>query len=293
VDDLAVLTPCFRGDAALFPDLHESVLANTSPSVVHHVVVPPSDLRMFRQYEGPRCRVWTHRDLLPRYMVPVPEGKGLTVNLRRPWIPVRGWVTQQIVKIAGAAGLDARCVLIADSDAVLLREPTLDELSRNGRIGYFREDGAVSAEMERHVLWHNVAHRLLGVPGTVTAPAPDYVVPLAVWDPAVARAMTEHIAATTGRDWFHAVASELHVSEFVIYGVFADDVMGLDAALAGPLCHNYYERTPLAPADAQAFADRMPPSAFGSMTSSHSNTPAELRRETFRRCARTVTALCP
>src|SRR4051812_41749820 len=61
MDDLAVVTPSFRGDAALFENLHESVLANTAPSVVHHVVVPPSDARLFTHYEGARCRVWTHR----------------------------------------------------------------------------------------------------------------------------------------------------------------------------------------------------------------------------------------
>src|SRR5215216_7866855 len=148
MDDLAVLTPCFRGDADLFADLHESVLDNTAPSVIHHVVVPPSDARLFRQYEGARCRVWTHRDLLPRYCVSVPNASGLTLNLRRPWLPVRGWVVQQIMKIAGTAGIDARGVLIVDSDAVLLREPTLDELTHNGRLGHFRDDGAVTADME-------------------------------------------------------------------------------------------------------------------------------------------------
>jgi hypothetical protein len=49
--DLAVLTPSFRGDADLFADLHSSVLANTESSAVHHVVVPPSDASLFRQYE--------------------------------------------------------------------------------------------------------------------------------------------------------------------------------------------------------------------------------------------------
>src|SRR5687768_8891559 len=92
MDDLAVLTPSFRGDARLFADLHESVLANTAPSVVHHVVTPPSDAHLFRQYAGARCRVWTHRDLLPRHCVSVPYASGLTINLRRPWLPVRGWV---------------------------------------------------------------------------------------------------------------------------------------------------------------------------------------------------------
>jgi hypothetical protein len=288
MDDLAVLTPSFRGDANLFADLHESVVVNTAPAVVHHVVVPPSDARIFRQYEGARCRVWTHRDLLPRHCVSVPYAAGLTLSLRRPWLPVRGWVVQQIMKIAGTAAIDARAVLIMDSDAVLLREPTLDEFTHDGRLWHFRSDDAVTAGMARHLLWHKVARKLLGVPGSVSPPAPDYVSPITVWDPTVVRSLMAHIADTTGRDWMDAVTCHLHFSEFVTYGVFVDHVLGGMAPFERPLCHNYYERIPLSQADARAFADEMPSNALGAMISSHSDTPHDVRRETFRRCAQRV-----
>jgi hypothetical protein len=290
VDDLAVLTPSFRGDVSLFADLHDSVLANTPPSVMHHVVVPPSDARLFRQFEGPRCRIWTHRDLLPRYFLSVPYASGLTLSLRQPWLPVRGWVVQQIMKMAGTAAINARVVLIIDSDAVLLREPTLDEFTHDGRLRHFRREGAVTAGMDRHLLWHNVARKLLGLEGIVAAPAPDYISPITVWDPAVVRSLMEHIAETTGRDWMDAVAGELHVSEFMLYGVFVDSILGGIAPFAGPLCHNYYERIPLSPADAHAFADQMPPDALGAMISSHSHTPFEVRQEAFQRCGEMVGA---
>jgi hypothetical protein len=288
VDDLAVLTPSFRGDAGVFEDLHESVLANTGRSVVHHVVVPPSDAHLFRCYEGARCRVWTHRDLLPRYCVSVPCASGLTLSLKRPWPPVRGWVVQQIMKLATTATIDARAVLIIDSDAVLLREPTLERFTHNGRLRHFRRDRGVTAGMDRHVLWHNVARRLLGVSGIVSTPAPDYISPIMVWDPAVVRSLMEHIADFTGQNWMDAVARQLHVSECVIYGVFMDDVLGDIAPFERPLCHNYYERTPLSPADARAFAGQMPYDALGAMISSHSNTPHDVRRQAFRRCAEMV-----
>ena len=288
MDELAVLTPTFRGDAELFADLHESVLANTARSVVHHVVVPPSDARLFREYEGDRCRVWTHRDLLPRYCVSVPRASGLTLSMRRPWPPIRGWVAQQLMKIAGTAAIDARAVLIIDSDAVLLREPSLDRFIHNGRLRHFRNDRAVTSGMNRHLLWHNVARRLLGVSGSVSAPAPDYISPITVWDPAVVRCLTEQIADSAGRAWMDAVAGELHVSEFVIYGVFVDQVLGGVPPFTGPLCHNYYERIPLSRTDARAFADHMPSDALGAMISSHSNTPHRVRRKAFHWCGEIV-----
>jgi hypothetical protein len=284
MDDLAVLTPSFRGDADLFADLHRSVLANTASSVVHHVVVPPSDAHLFREYEGARCQVWTHRDLLPRHCLPVPHASGLALNLRRLWPPVRGWVVQQIMKLAGAAVIDARAVLIVDSDAVLLREATLDQFTHNGGLWHYRKDDAVTAGMKRHVLWHNVARGLLGLPGVAVPPLPDYVSPISVWDPIVVRSMLTHIADSTGRNWVDAVASQLHVSEFVVYGVFVDHVLDGTVPRDGAVCHNYYERVPLTRADAAAFADEMPPTALGVMISSHSRTHHEVRREVFRRC---------
>jgi hypothetical protein len=287
MDELAVLTPSFRGDASLFVDLHESVLANTASSVVHHVVTPPSDAHLFRQYEGARCRVWTHRDWLPRRYASVPHASGLTISLRRPWSPVRGWVTQQLMKIAGTATIDAHAVVIMDSDSVLLREVTVDQLVRDGRLRHFRDDRGVTADMKRHLLWHKVARRLLGVPGSVSAPAPDYISPIAVWDPAVVRDLTAHIEDCTGRDWFDAVAGELHISEFMLYGVFADHVLNI-APLEGTLCHNYYERVPLSYEDARVFAEQMPADALGAMISSHSQTSREVRLAAFSRCAETV-----
>jgi hypothetical protein len=74
------------------------------------------------------------------------------------------------------------------------------------------------------------------------------------------------------------------VSEFVVYGVFVDCVLGGVAPRDRNLCHNYYERTPLGPGDAAAFADQMPSDALGVMISSHSRTPHELRSKTFLRC---------
>jgi hypothetical protein len=199
-------------------------------------------VHLFREYEGERCRLWTHRELLPRNFLSIPNADGLALNLRRPWPPVRGWVVQQIMKMAGAGVLDARAVVIVDSDAVLVREASLDQITHSGRPWHYRKDRAVTAGMERHVLWHNVARKLLGLPGIAVPPLPDYVSPISVWDPIVVRSLMARIADSTGRNWVDAVAGQLHVSEFVVYGVFVDHILGGRAPLDGAVCHNYYER---------------------------------------------------
>src|SRR6476619_4616150 len=97
--DLAVITPCFRDDAAFFADLHESVLRFTSPDTVHHVLVPAWDKHLFQQYEGPRCNVWVRSEVLPWHYLRVPF-TDMYANLRKPYPPLRGWVMQQTAKIA-------------------------------------------------------------------------------------------------------------------------------------------------------------------------------------------------
>ncbi|HEV2779864.1 MAG TPA: DUF6492 family protein [Actinophytocola sp.] len=284
---LAVITPTWRPDAPLFADLHRSVLEFTPDDTVHHLIVPALHRSTFARYESRRCRIWTHPELLPRRYVRFPPG--IWLNAKRPWPPVRGWVMQQAAKIAAAATIDADVVLIADSDSVLVRPTTEERLRVDGRPYLYRAEGAIHGGMRRHVLWHQVARDLLGLPPPTAPPLPDYVSAIGVWDPPVVRAMQQRITDVTGRHWLDAFTSRLHISEFIVYGVFVDE--GRDVARPptdATLCHTYYEQTPLDLEAALAFADNLKPEAIGMMIAGNSGTPHEVRRAAIRRCAEIV-----
>jgi hypothetical protein len=285
MSDLAVITPSYGPDADLFVELHRSVLKHTSDDTVHHVIVPPGDRGLFTEYESSRCRIWTYPELLPRRYARVPRA-GLWVNTRRPWPPVRGWVMQQTLKIAAAGKIDADVVLMADSDVVLVRPATAERFVTDGRLRLYRAANAVTWELERHVLWHQVARELLGLPPAPEPPLPDYVSPLNFWDPAIVRAMQKRIRETTGRDWLDAFNSQLHISEFILYGVFVDEVLSATPPLSDTtICHNAWDRTPMDHGGAIAFADGLGPDAIAVMISAKSNTPQAVRLEAVRRCA--------
>jgi hypothetical protein len=137
--------------------------------------------------------------------------------------------------------------------------------------------------MDRHIRWHQVARQLLGLPPLPELPLPDYVNPINVWDPAIVRAMQQRISEVTGMSWVDAFTSELHISEFIVYGVFVDEVIGATARCDPTLCHNYYDRVPLDRDRAMAFAEKITPEAVGMMISSHSGTSREIRLAAFRR----------
>jgi hypothetical protein len=285
--ELAVLTPSFGPDADLFVDLHRSVLEHTSPDTVHHVAVPDVDLGIFERFAGPRCRLWAYSELLPRRYRRM-ASSGWYINARKPWPPVRGWVLQQTLKISLTGRIDAAAVLIADSDVVLVRPITLNAVTMAGEPGVYRLDGAVHADMRRHVRWHQAARRMLGLDPASGPSLPDYVSPLNVWRPDIVRAMQQRIEQVTGMTWLDSFTANLHVSEFILYGVFVDSGLhgaGPPPSLDPGFCHNYWPETPLDETQARSFADQLPAQAFGMMISAKSRTSLAVRATAINRCA--------
>lgn len=284
---LAVITPSFRDDAELFADLHRSVLRYTPADTVHHVFVPPGDLQVFARFTGPRCRVRSKSELLPRHFRRIGHGDNY-LNLRRPFPPVRGWVTQQAIKLAATAELDAATVLTVDSDVVLVRPVTAAFLAGPAHPPLYRMDNGVHEGMPMHIVWHRVARQLLGLPEQHTLPLPDYVSAFNFWRPEVVRAVQARITAITGRPWLEVFTGQLRVSEFVLYGVFVDEVLGasgVSTPTTTSMCHNAWQDTPLSRPEAMAFAESIPEQAVAVLISAKSRTPLDVRREAIGRCA--------
>ncbi|MGI5284683.1 DUF6492 family protein [Nonomuraea polychroma] len=283
---LAVITPSYAPDAGLFAELHRSVLEFTPDDTVHHVIVPRADRAAFAAYEGPRCRVLTEPEVVPRHYVRLP--RGLWGNLRRPWPPVRGWVIQQAIKIAVAGSVEADVVLIADSDIVLVRPTTAARFTTDGELRLHRVNDGVHAAMPRHLRWHQVARELLGLPLAPEPPLHDYVTSLNFWDPVIVRAMQQRITQSTGRPWFDAFTARLHVSEFILYGVFVDEVLATHPPSDTTICHNSWDDVPMDRETALAFADGLGPEAIGMMISAKSKTPPDARQAALERCSEIV-----
>jgi Family of unknown function (DUF6492) len=277
----AVLTPSYAPDLELCRDLNRSVLQWTAPDVHHHLVVPQWDRDLFAPLRGPRTEVWTVDALLPRRMLPLSVFNAW-IDPRRPYPPIRGWVMQQIVKFGAAAELGVDLLVLADSDVVLVRPVTIDTFRNERRVRFYRSEGAVDERLPRHLLWHEVARKLLGLPPAEPAPLPDYISAFNVWDRRVVLALQERIEAVTGRPWLDAIASQLHVSEFILYGVFVDDVLGASAPVIpedSMLCHSHWGPEPMADATVPAFVRSLQPEDVAVMISARSETEPDVRRK--------------
>jgi hypothetical protein len=279
---ITVITKSFAPDFELCAALNRSVLENSPDTVQHHVVVPRSDLKLFDRLAGPRTHILCEAEFLPRTFVRVPFSN-IMVNLSRPFPPVRGWIQQQVIKLAAIAASEDDAVLVVDSDVEFIRPFTAEMFVRDGTVRFFRKPNQIDKRLSRHMTWHRVARALLGL-RPAEPPYPDYISSPLAWDPMIVRRMLARVAATTGRPWPTAIAGQLDFSECVLYGLFVDGVIGAPATSFvsdDALCLVYWERTPLNLDNAANFIRGVRPTDIAAVIQSKSRTPQEVREATF------------
>jgi hypothetical protein len=279
---MSVITKSFAPDFDLCADLHRSVLACAPDTVHHHIIVPRQDLDLFDRLAGSRTHIHCEADFLPRSFVPVPFSN-FTINVRQAFPPVRGWILQQIVKLAAVAASEDDVVLVADSDVEFVRPFGVETFLRGSMARFYRNPNTIAEQLPRHMIWQRTARALLGLPPG-TPPYTDYILPMVVCDPTLVRRMLERVAATTGRPWTTAIAKQLHFSEWTLYGVFVDEVIGAPAksfVSGDSLCWTYWDEIPLDPDGAAHFLRGVRSTDVAAMISAKSRTPLAVRRAAF------------
>jgi hypothetical protein len=279
---MGVLTKSFAPDFELCAALNRSVLDHSPDTVRHHIIVPQSDLKLFGRLAGPRTHIRCEADLLPRTFVRVPFSN-VMVNLGRPFPPVRGWIQQQVFKLAAIAASEDDVVLVVDSDVEFIRPFAAEMFVRDGKVRFFCKANQIDKRLRRHMTWHRVARALLGLP-PAEPPYADYISSPLAWDPMIVRRMLARVTAITGRPWLTAIAGQLDFSECVLYGVFVDGVIGAPAnsfASDDPLCLHYWGPTPLNLDSATQFILGVRPTDIAAVIQSKSRTPLAVREAAF------------
>src|SRR5215471_7431974 len=158
---MAVITKTFAPDFELCAALNRSVLENSPDTIHHHIIAPPSDLKLFGRLTGARTQIRCETVFLPRTFVRVPLSN-IMVNLSRPFPPVRGWIQQQVIKLAAIAASEEDAVLLADSDVEFVRPFTAETFVRHRSVRFFRKPAQIDKRLSRHMTWHRVAREHLG-----------------------------------------------------------------------------------------------------------------------------------
>jgi hypothetical protein len=280
VQTLSIVTPSYLPDLELCRDLQASVLNFTAPDVDQFIIVPAADRTHFADLAGARTKIRDVGDFLPRSMVKVPA-MNMWVNACRPFPPVRGWVAQQIVKLAAAAAMTTDVVLLLDSDVLLIRSLTAAAFAPNGVLQLFELPDGVDATLPRHRVWHHAARRMLGLPPLTAGLLPDYICWPCAWSPANVRDMLARVESVTGLRWQTAVGRELHFSEMILYGVYVREVLGAESPVdttARMRCVNHSDEIPLDEQSLRSMLDAISPEDLAIMVSAKSGTDLTTRR---------------
>lgn len=287
-----ILTKSYGGDAEVCRALCASIDRFVDADIGHRLIVPASDLPRFADLASARRTIVTEDRLLPWWFVKLPlPGQPWRQRLHLPrrdvyvipfGLPVRGWIAQQIMKIAAAAQADAEVVVHVDSDNVFVRRLRFDDLVRDGRVRLYRDP--VPVDLATHRRWQASAGRLLGLP-PATFYGGEYIDPFVVWRRSLVRAMIARIERVAGRGWLPVLATTPHFAEYVLYGVHADRIVGLDAAelfaTDRTLCHARWADDFADGAAQAAFAAALLPEHRTCLIQSTIATPMAARQHVF------------
>src|SRR5690606_7675218 len=291
---IEVLTKSYRSDFEHCELLCESMVRFVQAGITHTLVVPRSDTSLFSRLLTDRRRIIAEDELLPswfwRVPLPSPEWRRRLHLPRRdiyltPFSPpVRGWIAQQIMKIAAAAASSADIVVHIDSDNVFIRPLKVENIVPGGKVRIYREPQP--AGLATRVRWQRVAGKLLGLPEKEFYGG-EYISPLVVWKTSIVRGMIERIEAVGKQNWIKILARTPHFAEYVLYGVYADQILGFEKAGLQPedfsLCHSRWSDTFADDADMTAFVEAVEPHHVTCLVQSTIAHDRALRRNLFAR----------
>ncbi|MGQ7829924.1 DUF6492 family protein [Altererythrobacter sp. Z27] len=235
MSSFAFVTKSYRGDFELCRSLCQGIDRHM-PETTHYLLVDAADLKLFEPLATNRRKLVDCSALLPKF-------KELDLLGRRLWwrFPatfVRGWIYQQLAKIAFVAEMEEGAAVHIDSD-VHFRAPLDERFIVEGATARLLRNpgGGASAQ---HDDWHRIAQKSLGLPITGYSGC-DYIGPGVVWSPDQVRAMIERLEAVSGRAWYDTLAGHFRFSEYLLYGTFCDK-LGLDGQTGLPsgdwsFCH--------------------------------------------------------
>ena len=216
-----LITPTYLPDLARAELLVESV-QRCCPGLAHQLIVDHRDLAHFKHL-GDRATIVVSEDLLPWWIHRLPGRRSLWLSLRSR--PSRGWIVQQILKIAAAARVAADVSIFCDSDVAFIRHFNPSLVCRGDSVGLLDVE-FVNDEVRE---WTTVARTLLGIEEPA-APPRGHVGNLICWRRDNVLAMIARIEKVNGVDWRTALMRLPTFSEYVLYGTHTRGVLGYEKA---------------------------------------------------------------
>ena len=193
-----------------------------APDIDHYIVVDAPDMPQFKTLADPHTMIVDSRELIDPELHKLWGQNGWWLGRRVP--PLRGWITQQLRKLAMPQICSSDAFINVDSDVAFIRPFSPSIIFSGERLALFEVD----YRNRESIGWSNDAAAMLGI----EAPEQpnNYVGMLICWWNSVTRDLTAQIERHTGLPWQIALGKKRSFSEYIIYGTFVRHRVGLEAA---------------------------------------------------------------
>jgi hypothetical protein len=276
----ALVTPSFSLDADRCRLLVESVERWVPPQVRHYLVIDRRDIPLFKPMSSARTEVLVVEDVVPPWLIRLPGIRRFWLSLRS--LPVRNWIMQQIVKLSIPQAVREDVLLYTDSDVFFVAPYDPSSFERDGKVPLFVETGQRGL-IRFNDEWHRVAAELLGLAPQRSYDT-NYIGNVIPWKRVAAVALLERMATVAGKAWQLAVTRRTVFAEYILYGMFSQYVLGLEAGVwddpaLRTLC--YWPRIPLNVEGLTKLKAGLLPQHHSVMISAKSRTPVADIRAVF------------
>jgi hypothetical protein len=271
MENFCIITPSYAPDFERCKLLSWSIEAFAPQSVNHYIIVPKRDLPLFQKLQKPNTEIITVESILPFWIQRLPLLKNWWLSFKH--IAVRGWIIQQIIKLATAEFLKEDVFIFVDSDVAFIRPFTKQNFIKDDKVRLFRIPAQIAPQTPIGEKWHQTACSLLGLPD-VTPPVPGYIGQIMTWRRDHLRKLYQHIELVSGRGWMGTVCGAWNLSEYVVYGIFVDQILKEPIGHyydAGRICHEYWFSSSMSNEQLDNFFAENLPQDIGVMISAKAN----------------------
>lgn len=215
-----LVTPSFAPDFQRCKLLVESANRMVGGLADHYLLIDRKDEPVFAPLTGGRVHLMYKEELLPDWLRPIPLGRNWWFSSKG--IPVRGWILQQVVKLAVAEVIDADAFVYADSDVCFVRPWDINAIWQGDNLRLFREKRrGVMLTDRRNLNWYRVAAKYAGIDDHDLIQG-GYIAQLNSWRRDHVLALLAEIERISSRPWKEALLGTLDFSEFILYGAFVE-----------------------------------------------------------------------
>jgi len=257
----AFITPSYAPDFQRCKLLCWSMKKYLTTPVKHYIIVEKKDYQLFQQLADDNTVILLKENVLPSWLkrIPLFDQKNIWLNLKGykigNWF-LRGWLIQQIVKLAAAQYVEEDVLIFVDSDVALIDFFDVRTLVNQDQVRLFRVNHAKDVDTDIAKKWKETAKSLLNLP--LEEEYYDfYISQIVTWRRDNLIQLYKLIEKSHNKNWVEVICGVSHLSEYIVYGLYANYVLKENSGHYDDhlqkICWCYWGTTPLSSDELKKF----------------------------------------